>query len=208
MVCRAHPSRGRSIELSTILLPSRLSAHVHRTCGLVGRDPSRPGDTTVCGRLSACHRRDPAPYVHRRHGNEARTGSWYSHGRGADAVLGQRTFAVDVELTALGTTAAAGYELPPQQARLAAWWGAANGCRQQLKSVPATTRKSVPVSTAEKCTTPVAWHTAAPGGDRAGGKRGVLRYRAGSAESILGPTSVLFCVGLGPVTAEDLFLAP
>ena len=41
--------------------------------------------------------------------------------RGVD--LGTRTFAVDVEVDALGTVAGHGYDVVPQRARLTAWWG-------------------------------------------------------------------------------------
>lgn len=41
-----------------------------------------------------------------------------------DAVLGLRTFDMDVELKAIGAAVSRGYDLTPQSARLTAWWGA------------------------------------------------------------------------------------
>lgn len=41
--------------------------------------------------------------------------------RGVD--VGTKTFALDVELRALGTVAGGGYDLAPKRARLTAWWG-------------------------------------------------------------------------------------
>jgi hypothetical protein len=43
--------------------------------------------------------------------------------RKADADLGMRTFAIDVELDALGTVQGYGYDVTPRQARMTAWWG-------------------------------------------------------------------------------------
>jgi hypothetical protein len=39
-----------------------------------------------------------------------------------DEDLGTRTFAIDLELDALGTVQGRGYDLEPRRAKLVAWW--------------------------------------------------------------------------------------